>query len=197
MFEIIIASAIGFVNALAYTAAYTADNSYTLLTNQGTSTVDRRMTFNLTDRLQPSQELDHMYMGIPIPQKQERATRDSWKTLPMPEKSVTVPLDLRLSDAQMAIVLYGHIPEAMEDHWFMYCADNRIHYHRSWTGFCLFEASFEESTDGFRVTSLTINQDPEQYRADPMKAKALFCALLLKECGGDAEKYWEQYLSSE
>ncbi len=130
----------------------------------------------------------------PIPQKREMATKDSWKTLPMPEKHVTVPMDLRLTDTQMATVLYGHIPEAMEDHWFMYCADNRIHYHRSWTGLCIFEATFEESSDGFRISSLTINQDPEQFGANPEKATALFCALLTEECGGDAGKYWEKYL---
>lgn len=130
----------------------------------------------------------------PIPEKRETATQDSWNTLPMPEKHVTVPLDLRLTDKQMATVLLGHIPEAMEDHWFMYCANNQIHYHRSWTGLCIFEAAFEESFDGFRVSNLTINQDPEQCRSEPEKATALFCALLMEECGGDAEKYWEKYL---
>lgn len=130
----------------------------------------------------------------PIPEKRETATQDSWNTLPMPEKHVTVPLDLRLTDKQMATVLLGHIPEAMEDHWFMYCANNQIHYHRSWTGLCIFEAAFEKSFDGFRVSNLTINQDPEQCRSEPEKAAALFCALLMEECGGDAEKYWEKYL---
>lgn len=108
----------------------------------------------------------------------------------MPEENMIVPIDLRLTDEQMGIILRGHIPEAMEDHWFMYCGDNRIRYYRSWTGFCIFEATFEESYSGFKVTSLTINQDPEQFRAAPERATALFCALLMEECGGDAERYW-------
>lgn len=132
----------------------------------------------------------------PIPPKKKMATKDTWKTLPMPEESVTVPLDLRLSDEQMSLVLYGHIPDAMEDHWFMYCSDNKIHYHRSWTGICVFEAGFHESFSGFQISSLTINQDPEDCRIEPERATALFCALLMEECGGDASKYWEQYMSA-
>ncbi len=30
---------------------------------------------------------------------------------------------------------------------------------------------------------------------DPEKAKALFCALLMQECGGDAEPHWNEYTS--
>ena len=123
------------------------------------------------------------------------ATRDSWKTSPMPEKNVKLPLGLRLTDELMRAILYGHIPSAMEDHWFMYCGDNKIRYFRSWSGFCIYEASLEEVGDGFEVKDLTINQDPAEYEGDPEKAKALFCALLMQECGGDAEPYWNEYTS--
>ena len=133
----------------------------------------------------------------PAPEKNVIATKDSWKTLSMPEENLTVPMDLRLTDEQMGTILRGHIPEAMEDHWFMYCGDNHIRYYRSWTGFCIFEAAFEESYSGFKVSSLTINQNPDQFRAVPEKATALFCALLMEECGGDAEQYWKQYLATE
>lgn len=131
----------------------------------------------------------------PIPQKKRIATKNK-DLLPMPEKHVTVPLDLTLTDEQMSIVLLGHIPEAMEDHWFMYCGDNQIHYHRSWTGICVFEAAFNESFNGFQINSLTINQDPKECSIEPEKGTALFCALLMEECGGDASKYWKQYMSA-
>ena len=132
----------------------------------------------------------------PIPEKKEIATKDSWKTRPMPEKQVTVPLDLRLTGGQMARIRCGHIPEAMEDHWFMYCDDERIRYYRSWTGNCIFEAAFEASGDGYRVTRLTINQDPEEHKATPEKAAALFAALLMEEGGADAGQYWDAYFKS-
>jgi hypothetical protein len=33
----------------------------------------------------------------------------------------------------MEILRKGHIPNAQEDHWFMYCDDEHIRYYRSWT----------------------------------------------------------------
>ena len=31
----------------------------------------------------------------------------------------------------------GHIPEMMEDKWFIYWQDDRLFFHRSWTGYCI------------------------------------------------------------
>lgn len=117
--------------------------------------------------------------------QREAATKDSWKTLPMPAKHVTVPMDIPLTAGQMANVRLGHIPMAMEDHWFMYCTDSRICYHRSWTGYCIFEADYEASGDGFRVTGLTINTDPEQHTATPEEAEDRFRGLLSSSCRED------------
>lgn len=119
----------------------------------------------------------------PMPEKKTIATKDSWKTLPMPENHVTVPLGIRLTQKQMDIVRYGHIPEAMEDHWFMYVDDDRIRYYRSWSGFCIFEGLVEKDGDGFVVKSLTINQDRDQVNLDQEEAVSIFCTLLKDECG--------------
>ena len=132
----------------------------------------------------------------PMPEKKKIATRDSWNTRPMPEKQVTVPLDLRLTGEQMERIRCGHIPDGMEDHWFMYCDDERIRYYRSWTGNCIFEAAFEASGDGYRVTRLTINQDPEEHKARSEQATRLFAALLMEESGADAGPYWDAYFKS-
>ena len=123
------------------------------------------------------------------------ATRDSWPTRPMPDKNVKLPMELRLTDGQMRDILYGHIPAAMEDRWFMYCGDNKIRYFRSWSGICIYEADFAEVLGGYEITALTVNQDPAEYHENPEKAKALFCALLMQECGGDAEPYWNEYVN--
>ena len=123
--------------------------------------------------------------------KKRVATADSWKTFPMPERNVKLPMDLRLTDEQMSDILCGHLPSGMEDHWFMYCGDNKIRYYRSWSGFCIFEANFEQRYNGYEVTVLTVNQDPSEYKGNPEEAKDLFCALLMEDCGEDATPYWE------
>ena len=131
----------------------------------------------------------------PIPPKTKVATKDSWKTLPMPPKHAVIPSNMVVSKEAMDIIKYGHIPEAMEDHWFMYCDDDTIHYYRSWTGFCIFEAQYEECADGYIITELRINREPAQYSStNDEKDTYLFLALLTEEFGGDSTEYWDLVL---
>ena len=129
----------------------------------------------------------------PIPEKTKVATKDSWNIEPMPEKQTTVPMDESIPSAAMCIVKYGHIPDAMEDHWFMYCDETTIRYYRSWTGFCIYVAKYEDDGETCRITELTVNRDPEQYNStDNEHDTALFMALLTEEYGGDASRYWDK-----
>ena len=128
----------------------------------------------------------------PIPEKTEVATEDSWKTLPMPDSNTTIPMDVVISREAMDIVKMGHIPSAMEDHWFMYCDDDTIRYYRSWTGICIFVAKFEECGEQYTITELTVNREQEQYGSTDVKHDvALFLALLTEEFGGDASEFWK------
>jgi len=129
----------------------------------------------------------------PIPTKTKVATKDSWKTEPMPAESVLIPMNVKIPRAAMQIVKCGHIPDAMEDHWFMYCDGSTIRYYRSWTGFCIFIAKFVEEGDMCAITELQVNRDSEQYGSkDNDHDVALFMALLTEEYGGDASKYWDK-----
>ena len=129
----------------------------------------------------------------PIPQKTKVATKDSWNIEPMPDKRTTIPMDESIPSAAMRIVKYGHIPDAMEDHWFMYCDDMTIRYYRSWTGFCIYVAKYKDDGETCWITELTINREPEQYTCtDDNHDVALFMALLTEEYGGDASMYWKK-----
>lgn len=104
---------------------------------------------------------------------------------------VSVPQDFYLTARQMDIIRYGHIPDAMEDHWYMYCDDNAIHYLRSWTGIHFAEAIYEKCGEEYRITELLINNNPKEYRLDDAESStALFYALLISEYVGDASAYW-------
>ena len=110
----------------------------------------------------------------------------------MPEKRVVVPLHETIPSGAMRIVKYGHIPDAMEDHWFMYCDESSIRYYRSWTGICIFVAKFEEYGEQYTITELTVNREQEQYGStDDEHDVALFLALLTEEFGGDASEFWK------
>ena len=127
----------------------------------------------------------------PIPEKTKVATKDTWNVEPMPEKRVVIPLDETIPSDAMRVVKYGHIPDAMEDHWFMYCDESTIRYYRSWTGFCIYVARYVDNGIICKITELMVNRDPEQYGCtDNEHDVALFMALLTEEYGGDASKYW-------
>ena len=129
----------------------------------------------------------------PIPQKTKVASKDTWNIEPMPDKNTTIPMDESIPSAAMRIVKYGHIPDAMEDHWFMYCDETTIRYYRSWTGFCIYVAKYEDDGETCRITELTVNREPEQYTCtDDKHDVALFMALLTEEYGGDASIYWDK-----
>ena len=131
----------------------------------------------------------------PIPQKTVVATKESWKIKPMPEKNVTIPMNVTIPREAMQVVKYGHIPDAMEDHWFMYCDESTIRYYRSWTGSCMYIAKYVEEGDKCTITELQVNRDPAQYsNTDNDDDIALFLALLTEEFGGDASGYWEKAL---
>ena len=93
-------------------------------------------------------------------EKTRIARRGDWKTEPMPEQHVTFVLDRVFSEAEMAALQCGHVPQAMEDKWFWYMEGSTLRAHRSWTGHCIYQIDFKE--DGRHV--VTANRDPEQYR---------------------------------
>lgn len=131
----------------------------------------------------------------PMPEKKTTATKDSWKNLPMPEQCAVIPMKVEIPAEAMRIVKYGHIPEEMEDHWFMYCNESTIRYFRSWTGICIFIAKYEESGNKCLITELIVNRDPSQYGGtDNEKDTSLFMALLTEEYGGDASLWWKRAL---
>lgn len=131
----------------------------------------------------------------PMPEKTVVATKESWKIKPMPEKNVTIPMNVTIPREAMQVVKYGHFPDAMEDHWFMYCDESTIRYYRSWTGSCIYIAKYVEEGDKCTITELQVNRDPAQYNnTDNDDDIALFLALLTEEFGGDASGYWEKAL---
>ncbi|MDO5849953.1 MAG: hypothetical protein Q4P14_01950 [Methanobacteriaceae archaeon] len=132
----------------------------------------------------------------PIPKKTEIATKYTFKKIKkMPEQHVVVNLDIEITTEMIGTLKYGHIPEEMEDHWFMYCDEDTIRYYRSWTGICIYECKFIKSGYNYKLTELTINRDPNQYGEKDIEADIrLFIYLIVAELGGDGFKAFQEYL---
>lgn len=120
----------------------------------------------------------------PLPHQAEKATKDSWRIRPMPSRHEDFHLRLKISAAEKAVLEHGYIPDAMEDHWFMYCEDDVLHYHRSWTGYCIFEARIEPADEGFAVTDARVNRYPGHYRETSIERdRFLLASLIAGEIG--------------
>ena len=121
----------------------------------------------------------------PMPDKTKVATSTSWKTEPMPKTDISrVKASINITKENMAIIRKGHIPEAMEDHWFMYCDDEYIRYYRSWSGMCAFEAHFQKKEDHYVIDEICINHALVEFEVNGDKTGVdLFLKLLIAEVG--------------
>lgn len=97
---------------------------------------------------------------------QEVATRDSWKTTPMSSSRVELPINLSLTLDEFERVKRGNIPEEMEDKWFVFHEDGWVYFHRSWTGYCIYQLRFELEGIEAVVREAWVTRDPEHYRND-------------------------------
>jgi hypothetical protein len=91
------------------------------------------------------------------------ATKADWRIAPLPEKQTTIRLDRTFSTAEMASIQTGSVPDEMEDKWFVYFDSGRLHFHRSWTGYCIYIVEFVQDGAGGQMVEAQINRDPQQY----------------------------------
>lgn len=103
------------------------------------------------------------------------AKRSDWETKELPAKRSTIALNRGFTSEEMEPIRMGLIPEAMEDKWFIYWEDDRLFFHRSWTGFCVYVVRFAKRGDGYHMVGAEANRDPEQYRetSDERDAKMI------------------------
>ena len=93
----------------------------------------------------------------------------------MPEMHVVAEFRMDLTPEQMDTLSWGHVPLEMEDKWFSYMENGRLHIHRSWTGFCIYIIEF--CRDGRH--RVTINRDPDEYtNTDLDKDMEMLAALI-------------------
>lgn len=93
-----------------------------------------------------------------------QATADSWKIKPMPAARKVLAVDGRYTATEVGQIAHGYIPADQQDKWFIYFAAGWLHFHRSWTGTCIFQLSLTAVDDHFSAQELIVNQDPEQYK---------------------------------
>jgi hypothetical protein len=101
--------------------------------------------------------------GASMEEMEEKATSKSWKTKRLPSERAPLKLERSFTAAEWAAIRRGSIPEAMEDHWFIYESRGWLSFHRSWTGFCIFRVRFRKRGTGMEIVEAWVNRSMNQY----------------------------------
>ena len=88
--------------------------------------------------------------------------KGDWKTKTF-SKPHTIKANFRITESQYAKIRFGLRPLQMEDKWFAYFDDGRIHLHRSWTHAKIYEAAIQKGENCYTISELIVERDAEIY----------------------------------
>jgi hypothetical protein len=92
------------------------------------------------------------------------AKSTDWNTEALPDKHVTLDLQLSYSKKDQQKIVKGLVPKVMEDKWFVYFDGGVLNFHRSWTGFCVYRVYAHDSGEMFTLTHADVNREQSQYK---------------------------------
>ncbi|SFJ54365.1 hypothetical protein [Thermoflavimicrobium dichotomicum] len=85
---------------------------------------------------------------------------------PLPQKRAHLPLNIPISKKDFERIQAGFVPKDTDDRWYVHYKDGEIHFHRSWTGFCIFQLHVQPDKQSYCITDGWVNRDPDQYRSN-------------------------------
>jgi len=83
----------------------------------------------------------------------------------MPEATSVLRYSEECSSEDFDRISLGLVPKEMEDKWFIYHDGTTLHFHRSWTGHCIYQVEFEKRAENYAVQRALVNRDQNEYRA--------------------------------
>jgi hypothetical protein len=92
------------------------------------------------------------------------ATRHSRPNLrPLPAERARLVVEREFAQQEYARSACGVVPEQMEDKWFIFLEDTTLFFHRSWTGFCIFQVTLVQQSTTCAIADVLVNRDTAQY----------------------------------
>lgn len=106
------------------------------------------------------------------------ATRTAWKNEPI-DVPKEISISVKVSDEQILKIMQGLIPRDMEDKWFIYCEDDWLFFHRSYTGYGIFKAQLIKDQYGYHIDEFCVERNPKKYKnTDENEDRDTFCFLI-------------------
>jgi hypothetical protein len=81
----------------------------------------------------------------------------------MPEPYEGFPLCREYSEYESYLISKGFIPHDMDDKWLIYRQGDHLYFHRSWTGYCIYEVTLSHRENRFYLSYCRVNRDPRQH----------------------------------
>jgi len=97
--------------------------------------------------------------------RNKAVTRDEWELQKMPKLHATIRVNRHFSQREIEKIKLGFRPDSMDDHWFIFYEKDRLHIHRSWTGYCIYIVRFGNEAGDYVASELQANRNPKQFGA--------------------------------
>ena len=110
-----------------------------------------------------------------------KATRSSFRTMPLPERRESLKMSLQYGRHDYNKIRAGLVPNNMDDRWFIFFEDGWLYVYRSWSGFCVYGACFEDTPTGGFLSKAWVNANKEQYNLSDPKEEAQLLETLIAE----------------
>ena len=87
------------------------------------------------------------------------ATKYSWITSKMPQNKIKLSINKKYSKEEYNKIKKGFIPQQMDDRWFIYFENQKLYFHRSWSGYCIYEIKFSKENEYYIITEGYLNKE--------------------------------------
>ena len=91
------------------------------------------------------------------------ADRSSWKNSPPPSERQGFEVAWNFSAEIGQRIMAGHVPEGMDDRWFILMEDGWLLFHRSWSGHCIFGLKVDDQPDRVSITEGWVSRKAVEY----------------------------------
>lgn len=83
----------------------------------------------------------------------------------MPREQGLLYANLNYTTQEVDKLREGFYPHNDDEHWFVYCQRQNLHFHLKESGYCIFILEFiEDREDGYSAYYAKVNRNREQYK---------------------------------
>jgi len=109
------------------------------------------------------------------------ADRNSWKNSPPPIEREVFNVDWTFPAEMGERMNAGHVPEGMDDRWFILMGNDWLYFHRSWTGQCIFGLKVDGLSEGVAINQGWVSRKADEYGGTDIDQDVALVHTLLNE----------------